>query len=342
MRRLPLTHNPAGLLALFRLNVGDYTGFGHLIRCISLAEALEFYGISCILAANSEAEQFINKTSHEYIESEGFDDKDIERIRSFRPDFVVFDSYTASSDYVKKLSEEFFLVQFDDNNDVYGKVFADVLINGNVHASDLKYVRACESTLFLLGPEFLALRKEYWNSAFVENKGDGILITTGGADFHGLMPELMQATKDLRFKKRIVIGPAYNVKQIEAIEELASEDNTCELIYRPTSLRSLIEESAVVMTSSGSTIYQVLTLRRIPILFVLAENQKFVAKKLQSLGVPNLGWYEDLNFEELPRIVESIYFSREEHREKLTALFSMFDGKGALRIAEAILSEVRK
>ena len=122
---------------------------------------------------------------------------------------MVFDSYLADSNYVENLAKERLLVQFDDNNDIYGAISADILINGNIHAGDLNYISKKKRTRFLLGPEYLVMKSEYWNLESSDQSEKSLLITTGGADFFDLMPKFLEAVDKLPMKKRVVIGPGF-------------------------------------------------------------------------------------------------------------------------------------
>jgi len=53
---------------------------------------------------------------------------------------------------------------------------------------------------------------------------------------------IAQALKNTRFKKKIIIGPAYDQGLIDKLERYAVDELT-ELIYKPKSLQSYIDES---------------------------------------------------------------------------------------------------
>lgn len=314
---------------IFRTNFGKDIGFGHLYRSLSLAYATNKITHAEILFILNEKTELLRDFS--VILSEKFDD-DLNIIDDYNPDVIVFDSYLASKDYLLQLRDKAMLVMFDDNNNIYGEIPSHILINGNIYAKTLKYRSLFGDTKFLLGPKYLVMKPEYWSDIpDRDTEGEGILITTGGADFHRLMPEFMKALKDLDVRKRVIIGPAFEKEEIKQIEDL--KDNGYDLIYKPFSLKKYIQISKIVITAAGSTIYEVLTLHRFPVMYVLADNQKKIAQALERYGIVNLGWYGRINWKGLEGLIKNLLHSQSIDK----TVYTLFDGKGALRVAEEIL-----
>lgn len=323
---------------IFRTNGGKNIGLGHVFRCISLAKAIREINqnANIVFFSNDETKDLITKNDFEYVNSEVF--LDINLIHKKNPDLIVFDSYLANNDYLLNLKKISKLAIFDDNNDIYDSSIPDIIINGNIHALDLKYD---EKTKKLLGPKYLVMKEEYWNneskSSKINNINNNILITTGGSDTNKLMIKFVEALKDIDINKKIVIGPMYEEKYIEIIK--SKINNSFELIYKPISLKDFINNSSIVITASGSTIYEVLTLKKIPMIYTVAKNQELVAKELEKLGVINLGDYNNIKFENLGDFINKIISSIELYYNKIHNLFDLYDGKGALRVAKTILEE---
>lgn len=327
---------------LFKTAASSSIGFGHLFRCLSLATALKQCGVSSVFLANAEAKSKIAEYGLDFVCSETFDYNDLEKIKTIEPEVVVFDSYLADLSYIEELARKHLLVHFDDNNDVYPEVIADILINGNIHAKDLHYIRKKNGTRFLLGPKYLVMKSEYWNLESSGLSEKSLLITTGGADFFDLMPKFLEALGKLLLKKRVIVGPGFSESQIRKLGMLSESLEDCELIHRPSSLKEHIAQASIVVSASGSTTYEILTMKRLPVIFTLADNQRLIAEKLESFGITNLGWYENIDFEKLPELILQEISIKDSKEKRLSPLFSQFDGKGALRTAKAIVDEVNK
>jgi spore coat polysaccharide biosynthesis predicted glycosyltransferase SpsG len=233
---------------------------------------------------------------------------------------------------LKKISK---LIIFDDNNDVYDSSIPDVIINGNIHAFNLNYDKKPKK---LLGPKYLVMKEEYWNSNFKgKNKctNNDILITTGGSDSNRILSKIIEVMNNIDANKKIVIGPMFEEEYIKLIENKINK--SFEIIYKPSSLKKYIENSKIIITASGSTIYEVLILKKPPLIFTIAKNQELIAKELEKFGVINLGNYDNLNFSNLGKVIHETINNLEVYINKLKKLFDLFDGKGAIRVAKSIL-----
>ena len=322
---------------------GSSVGLGHISRCLSLAKAFKHLDDSLKIVFNINKEIYpLASNDFNCIITQGFSVKDFAQIRDIKPDVVVFDSYLTTSKYLEKLRRIALLVQFDDNNDIYGPIVANILINGNLHSKSLDYTSKYDDTLFLLGPKYLVMKPEYWNLSNHKEDGEGILITTGGGDLYNLMPKLFDALKPLKIRKRFVIGPAFSNTQEKILSYVIKDDPFSKIIRRSSSLKSYIADSEVVISASGSTVYEVLTLRKVPIVFTVAQNQLLLAHKLRQEGVPYLGWHNQIDWKNLSSTVQKVLNNKAYFSNKLKNLFERFDGKGALRVADIILKKVNR
>jgi len=331
---LRLLTSPTAPKLLFRTNGGQQTGLGHIMRCLSVAKAIEQTQKAIIIfRINKEIEPLVKTEGYQTQISETYDQQDATQIIEQNPDYVIFDSYLATNQYLETIQKVIALIQFDDNNDRYTPVIADVLINGNIHAKNLHYQTKNQNTKFLIGPKYLVMREAYWQETEIP-VGKGTLITTGGSDFTHLMPKFIKALQKTRFLKKIIIGPAYEESEIEEITKLTNNNQTLQLIHKPTSLQEHIANSEMVITAAGSTVYEVLRLRKIPLIYTLAENQKQIAKALTEKNVISLGNATTMPFDEvylLKKMNEAVI-----NKKILEPLFDLIDGKGVFRILEKI------
>ncbi|MGY4687991.1 PseG/SpsG family protein [Petrotoga sp. DB-2] len=340
---------------IFRTNGGKDIGLGHVYRCISLAQAIRDVAGNIIISfvANKEVKTLIEEYKFEFISSDSFDNKDIQIIESQKPSVIIFDSYLANNGYLKNLSKISKLIIFDDNNDAYDSSIPYRIINGNLHAFSLDYTNKHEH---FLGPKYLVMKKEYWENKKAKNKREdnsrknngkdanviSVLITTGGTDFNKIMLQFIRAFKGVKINKKLVIGPLYEEEYIEKIEKEVFNDESFELIYKPKTLKNYIKDSDYIITAAGSTIYEVLTLDKFPIIYVLADNQKAIAKELEKYGIINLGYYPEIDYNYAKKIIVSKEYEKTKEHSMIEMLFDMFDGNGAKRVAEEIVKEIRK
>jgi len=324
---------------VFRVNCGKGVGYGHLFRCMSLAKALTDSGnIEVLFVSNEEAAQHLTSNNITFVIRECFDDTDL--LRSLNPDLVVVDSYEVGTDYLEEIGHFSRLLIFDYEN-LFESVRADFVVNGNIYADYVSH--GYEDSLTLFGPSYLILKPEYWKEEVSKiSYGEGILITTGGEDKFRIMPLIAEALLGLSVDKRFVIGPGFDTEETDILSQLLRNDPLSRMAYHPRTLANLIDESSVIITAAGSTIYEVLAKKRLPITFCMANNQLRLAEALHRYGVMSLGWYSCILPHEFLKATESALNNRQLYSHRLKDLFEKVDGKGALRVAAKILEVLKK
>lgn len=280
---------------------------------------------------NGECLNVFKNHEFKYIVSKDFND--IKLLRSLKPRFIIFDSYLANNHYLNELKKISPLAILDDNNDIYDSNIADLIINGNIHADRLNY-----NSKTLLGPKYLIMRPEYWDVRISKNFQKSICITTGGSDANNLMPRFMKSLKRLQYNRKIIIGPGYRKQEIDEIESIQLEKD--QLIYKPSTLIDIFNDSTIVLTASGTSIYEILRLNKIPIVYSLADNQRKIAKKMEDYGVVNLGNYQSIDYSSIESIVNKHFINFENKRKDLKELFKIFDGQGSIRVAKYIINMI--
>ncbi|MFA5577480.1 MAG: hypothetical protein WCZ27_10535 [Tissierellaceae bacterium] len=320
---------------VIRTLAGKDIGFGHFYRCLSLASALKMTSddIRITFIINTALVDLIKVSDLDYIVSDLLEG-DISIVEGLNPDLFIFDSYLGDDYYLKSIKGQTKLMLIDDNNDIYDSSIADIIYNGNLHGEALGY-RYVDNQIRLIGPKYLIMKEEYWNRGKPRTEGHGILITTGGTDRYKLALNILQWIGDMDLKIRVIIGPGYEADYIGEIEDRIGPNT--ELIHRPNSLKNYINTSGLVVTAGGSTVYEVLSQGKTPIVFSIADNQDILCRELAKRGVPYLGKYPDIDYHKLASIIKDIgsidpYPSKE--------LFDLIDRQGALIVARAIFNSI--
>lgn len=313
---------------------GKGIGYGHYYRCLSLAKAIKLIdkNIDIKFIINKDLMSLIENTDFNFTISEDLTE-DMKIIKNLDIDLFIFDSYIGDDNYIRAIKEKTKLMLIDDNNDIYDSSIPDIIYNGNIHAEKLGYSNV-EGQIKLLGSKYLIMKEEYWNCNVDENldKG-GILITTGGTDEHGIVIKILGQIKDLNVKVRVIIGPGYTDDYIKKIEEKKTDN--MELIYKPSSLKKYISSSKIIITAGGSTVYEALLQRSIPILFSIADNQDLICKELNDLGIRYLGKYPDIWYSRLVDIINNL--NSNSTSDLHSSVFDLVTGKGVLSIAKLLI-----
>lgn len=316
---------------VFRTEGGSSVGMGHLSRCLSLSHVFSKEA-DIVFVVNEEASSVVRNSGYDVCLSEAFDVSDVAKITSLKPDLIVVDSYRADSDYIDSLRKIAKVAIFDDNGE-HNPVTAHYVINGNLHATHIDYQSLYTDTLFFLGPRFLVMKPEYWHIEEEDNyKGEGILITVGGADPHHLILKFMEALRDLPIVKKVIVGPFVPPDELQKIE---GNSKGFDIIWKPPSLKEHIKRSKLVLTATGSTVYEAILLGKRLVVFSLAENQVPIAEALARHGVLYLGHFENIDWQSLSEIIEREY--SESDALSLDAKTIGLDGKGVFRLTEELI-----
>ncbi len=285
---------------------------------------------------------------------------------------ILVDSYYVTEKYLAALKKRITTIYMDD---IYAFSYpVDMLINYNIYGEEMGYEKdaAFADTKLLLGTEYVPLREEFSAgagyaqsrkelSAETENvtpaedrlhqtaeqgrtADGGILITTGGSDSFNLAGQLlMEAMKydALKEKEYHVVSGSLN-PHIGELQALAQKHENIHIHCNVTNMAELMAESEVALSAGGSTLYELCAVGVPVIAFSFAENQERLVQTFVKRGIAQYGgnYRTDGNkmiqntIAGLETLLEDKNL-RTEYRKKARTLV---DGKGADRIAEAIIS----
>lgn len=333
-----------------RADGGPSIGIGHIERCLTLSQQLRKDGAEIF---------FITKWSKpvsEKIRAGGFDVSEfspdlnlaedlqhtLRRLSIERAKIVITDSYAIKEYYLNQLAALTKLVTIDDLASF--SFPSDIVINQNIHADKLKYHSSTGKTKFLLGPKFALLRPEYSDleNRKIELKVKKILITLGGADFHNLVPRILEVlgTINQNFSITVIIGTFFtNRRQImKAVQKF--QDKTIRLIRFKNEFHKILFEHDLAITGGGTTTYALTATGTPALSFCLADNQEQSIQSLANYGtLVDLGWGNKLNEIRLKRLIINL-MENFHLRQKMAKLGQMLvDGKGVKRICSIIQNE---
>ena len=275
-------------MILFRADGNEKIGLGHIMRCLSIAEAFRTQNKKvCFVIADPKSEHIITQKGFKCIVLKSiYSDLDLELsdfcglIDELVPEIVIIDSYFVTNDYLSNIRDKVKTVYIDD---VLAFPYpVDVLINYNIFSSQEAYdelYKAVErKPRFLLGTEYVPLRREFSKCKYQEpkEKVEKIFVSTGGADpqhigIH-LLEYLIDNPDELNdYIIEFVIGSAN--KDIDRIKRLAEKLANVRLRIDVTDMQRLMSECDLAFSAAGSTLYELCVCCVPTITYIVANNQ---------------------------------------------------------------------
>ncbi len=350
---------------LFRADGNPKIGSGHIMRCLSIADAARKQGQRCLFVmADGNFAQTVEKNGHEvlvlqtdYTDMFSESGRMQKLIRRHRPAALVVDSYQVTPAYLAALqescqAENSVLVYIDD---VMAFPYpCGLLLNYNIYgpAQESRY-RALYQTAeiapprFLLGTAYAPLRAEFQNlpDRRVRRQAQNILISTGGSDPEHVSLKLarciIQKQESFQaFAFHFVIG-AMNPDR-EELEGLAASHPFLILHSNVSHMQPLMSACDVAVSAAGSTLYELCATQTPAVTYILADNQipgadGFAGRQLLRCAGDIRVLGEDLAGIVLKEAVNLAgdYDKRVQTAERQKAVV---DGAGAFRVVESILS----
>ncbi len=345
---------------IIRADGNSVIGMGHVMRCLSIADAVKAKSIAPIFV--TACEECIPM-----IEQRGFQTRllttdyrdmiselpQLEQLlneeEKIKKHVILVDSYQVSVAYYRELGKLAYVACLEDMGQPYP---VDLLINYNIYGEKLasKYETDSENApqKTLLGVSYMPLRQEFLFGIdySLKEKVTDVMITTGGSDPYfaakaftdAFLADKMLQEENIRY--HIISGP-FNSHAAELKEMYANHTNIT--IYENVkSMKEIMRKCDVVLTATGSTIYEVSALGVPMLVFYFAENQKQGAEEIErKTSVINCGDFSKESQLVVTKAVSTLQrcIMDKDYRKLLNQdEKKLVDGKGASRIAETILN----
>ncbi|MAT58487.1 MAG: UDP-2,4-diacetamido-2,4,6-trideoxy-beta-L-altropyranose hydrolase [Ignavibacteriae bacterium] len=296
------------------------TGYGHLTRCLSIYQAFEEKGITPLYIANCDevGKKYIHDVNLLQMNWLDKSDELINTLIDF--DIAVIDSYLAPKELYERIYKTVRKVVYIDDY-IRLDYPPGIIVNGTIGAENLPYKKDDEQE-YLLGIEYMPLRKEFWDVDVPNRNGkiENILITFGAQDFLKLTPKILTfLLKQFTNYEYYVVGgklPSDLINQVNVhYHDSVNADRMLELMLN----------SDIAVTAAGQTTYELARVCLQTIAIGVAENQKFNLKGWKASDfIYEEIWSEDYNLFEK---VERNFVKMTNTKRK-----ALVDGQGARRL----------
>lgn len=273
---------------LFRCDSSSIIGLGHVKRCLVLAQRLKEYNKDLkILFATQNLYGNINleilKSGFSIYSIKNNSLKELDYfVKGLFVDLLVIDSYEIDNIFEEQLrinNPSLKILSFDD---MLRPHCSHMVLNHGVQALEKDYKKILDKkTKLFCGSEYTLLRDEFFESKKVKVTRNSVVIILGGNDVLNLSSKIANLLLQINNKYKItVITTSVNPN----LKEL-KENSNIELLVDINNIASVLASKSLVITASGGTFFEVLSLKKKFINIEVAPNQKVVDKFLKQKGI---------------------------------------------------------
>lgn len=338
----------------FRVDANKTIATGHVMRCMTIADALVSLGAEVkFFVADEESAKFVNDRDFAYevlnsdwknpvtelaVLAEKMADNDIK--------VLVCDSYSFNKDYFATLKDKtdgnVKIVAIDD---LYAESYpVDVLINYNAYALSLGYENTYDEKVnMLLGPLYAPLRPQFSKEYKKEKYGQKqVLVASGGSDPYGVCLAFVKEVVERRelddVDFHIIIGSQSDDREIT---RLAWCSQNVFLHKNVSDMAGVMSGCDVAVSAAGTMLTELCAMKVPAIEYVMADNQKQNSDYYSGQGLMIYGGDvregTDSAVKHMVDELVEIVFDDLKLKAMRDRLIGICDGQGAMRIAKEIL-----
>jgi UDP-2,4-diacetamido-2,4,6-trideoxy-beta-L-altropyranose hydrolase len=328
---------------LFFADAGDRVGGGHVMRGLTLAQALRDRGAVCGFVATPAAAGILDVFAGEGIariagagDAAGL----AEAARDWAANAVVVDHYRfdAAAEALLRAPARPLMVM-DDLRRAHD---CDLILDSNLGrtAGDYPGVQTLAGPDFaLVRPDFVALRDETLARRAPNPPPRRILISLGLTDVGGITARVVHAVlPDLRDRALdVVIGAGAPSRA--TLETLAAQDARISLHIDTQAMPALTAAADLAIGAGGSSVWERCCLGLPSLTVILADNQRPNALALEAAGAAVTEEAAAPDFEDrLPAALHRLSADPIARAALIQAAARLCDGQGAGRVAERLLA----
>ena len=330
-----------------RADMNEQIATGHIMRCLSIADALRGLGEPVrFILADEQAVSLLKQRGYDAIvlhtqwncmEEELSVLSQV--IRNEHIDKLLIDSYQVTQRYLAELSKLVTTFYIDDLNLFEYPV--DAVICYANYWKKFQYKINDKRTTYLLGMKYVPLKQDFWNceAKIISEKANNLLILTGGSDPFNVTEQILDSIDIYQFQTIDVICGIYNTNYNKFVKKYENNKNI-KFHQAVNNIEQYMKNADIAISAGGTTLYELCSIGTPAISFSFADNQLDNVRQFQEDGL--IDYLGDARMDDIAGTINQ-YLTRyrndfELRKEKSEKMQKMVDGKGAERIARAIVT----
>lgn len=345
---------PNGPLLLLRADADRAIGYGHIFRSLALAQGWQHVGGTAVMLADCEGslpreltagDVRLVRMSHRFPDPQDLVSM-YALLQNHHDAWVSCDGYHLDRSYTRALHMSGAHVLVVDDIAQAGEYEADIILNPNIYADELRYVCA-QGTQMLLGPRYALLRSQFgawcgWQRQ-ISDDPRRVLIMMGGSDVDQQTSRVMRAIASVLHARQltatVVAGPGD--RHADDLHTLAQRTSASfEVVQDPADVPGLMAQADVAISGGGSTSWELCFMGVPSILLTLAVNQAGIAAGLSRAGAAlSVGWSHEVSDAGLASMLGDLLDDVSLRRQLSERARTLVDGHGVSRVTRAMRGE---
>ena len=339
---------------LIRTDMNNYIATGHIMRCLSIADAAVDEGCQVLfVSADNGGRDIVKSRGYDYISLgtvwnrlEDEVEKLYGEIDQFKPDYILIDSYYVTDRYLEKINKKCKTAYIDDLCSCIYQ--CDTIICYAKYYEKLMYHKKNVSgARLLLGCSYTPLRKVFslTNRKSINCNVAEILLMSGGTDsFHiikSLLDRFAQRSEVFKNVHIVSVCGRYN-NDYEHISKIYGNNDMIEVVGAVDNIEEYMKRADIAVSASGITLYELCACGTPTICYSFTDNQIDNAISFKSDEI--MIYAGDLRRSgTIDKIVDWVIDLMENYDKRIAMskkMMELVDGHGASRIVKALIGKV--
>jgi len=354
---------------VFRVDASSDIGYGHIMRCMTLADKLAEQGASIRFICRD-----LPAHSGDYITNKGYtlslltyrqpnsnssnkllldwsnDIAETNGMLNNPVDLLIIDHYEIDAKWHRKKSSLVNKVMVIDDM-ANRELDCDILLDQTYKREKVSYEQwlASEAHLLigtkyaLLRPQFSENREKALNKRKLYSGIQRILISFGGADNKNHSAEVLDLLDKIELSHEpiidVVLGQgAKHVKELKALAKQYKA--SINILHNVDNMAEIMLAADISFGAAGSTSWERCVMALPTIMFVDAENQSLIAGNLQQAGAASVFQSYETDSPGLTTEILDLDSKSKQYERMSKAAATICDGYGADRVVEQIYATV--